>query len=368
MFEVPLPLVTSRYLQDRLQNRCNYPEAEMDRMHESFRIGGVEAANRLLLAPLAGIGNWFVRLQAQRYGAGLTVSEMVSSHGLAYGDRRTHNEFLRFHPDEGPVSMQLFGADPAIMREAAAIVAGTDAAIIDLNMGCPVKKVCRTGAGSAMLKDPDNAVAVATAAREGSGLPVTVKLRPGVKPGDREGVELARRLVEEAGVSAIAFHPRHASQQHKGAPDYELAREVVELLPVPVILSGGMLGPKKVRRVFDETGVAGVMLARGSLGNPWMFQRVLGERAYDDLPSPAEVVEELLWVLDRAGEHFEDNRAARYLRKFYPWYLERLKQYDGERFTRARLNELNQALQQTDSLDEARAVLAGIEPVVPLAA
>lgn len=340
----------------------------MDRIHEKFEIGGVECANRVVLAPLAGIGNWFVRLQAKRYGAGLTVSEMVSSHGLAYGDKRTRTEFLRLHPDEGPTSMQLFGADPAIMREAAAIVAEAGASIIDLNMGCPVKKVCRTGAGSAMLKDPDTAVAVAAAAREGSGLPITVKLRPGVKPGQREGVDLAQRLVAEAGVSAIAFHPRHASQQHKGAPDYELAREVVELLPVPVMLSGGMLGPKKVWRVLDETGAAAIMLARGSLGNPWLFQRVLGTRDYDDLPTPAEVVQELLWVVDRAGEHYADNRAARYLRKFYPWYLERLKKYDGELYTRARINQFNQALQHTDSLDQARETLAAIDSGVRLAA
>lgn len=332
----------------------------MDRMLESFEIGGVTSANRLLLAPLAGIGNWFVRLQAKRYGAGLTVSEMVSSHGLAYGDKRTRTEFLRLHPDEGPTSVQLFGADPAIMREAAAIVAESGASLIDLNMGCPVKKVCRTGAGSAMLRDPDTAVAVAAAAREGSGLPVTVKLRPGNKPGERDGVELAHRLAAEAGVAGIAFHPRHASQQHKGLPDYDLAREVIESLPVPVVLSGGMVGPKKVRRVFEETGADAIMLARGSLGNPWMFERVLGTRAVDDLPTPAEVFEELNWVIDRAGEHYEDNRAARYLRKFYPWYLERLKQYDGDYYTRARLNEINQALQQTDTLDQAREAVASI--------
>ena len=271
----------------------------MDRMLTSWEIGGVQLTNRTVLAPLAGIGNWFVRLQAKRYGAGLVVSEMVSSHGLAYGDRRTTSEFLRLHPDEHPVSIQLFGADPAIMREAAAIVGQSGAAIIDLNMGCPVKKVCKTGAGSALLQDPDTAVAVATAAREGGGLPVTVKLRPGEKPGDREGVELARRLVEEAGVAGIAFHPRHSSQQHKGAPDYQLAADVVEVLPVPVVLSGGMLSAEKARRVFDQTGCAAVMLARGGLGNPWIFERVLGRRDAD--PTVSEVLDELRWVIDRAG-------------------------------------------------------------------
>ncbi len=192
---------------------------------DTWTLGGLRLANRVVLAPLAGIGNWFVRLQAKRYGAGLVVSEMVSSFGLVHGNERTVREFLRIHPEEHPVSMQLFGHDAAVMREAAAIVAGAGADVIDLNMGCPVRKVCKTGAGAALLDDPDRAVAIARAAGEGSGLPVTVKLRPGRQPGDRDGVELARRLVDEAGVAGIAFHPRHASQQHSGAPDYALARQ-----------------------------------------------------------------------------------------------------------------------------------------------
>lgn len=327
----------------------------MNRLLTSWKIADVELRNRAVLAPLAGIGNWFVRLQARRYGAGLAVSEMVSSHGLAYGDRRTTEEFLRLHPEEHPVSVQLFGADPAIMREAAAMTAASGAAIIDLNMGCPVKKVCKTGAGSALLRDPDTAVAVATAAREGSGLPVTVKLRPGEKPGERSGVELAHRLVDEAGVAAISFHPRHASQQHKGLPDYGLAREVVEALPVPVMVSGGLLTAEKAQSVFDETGCAAVLLARGSLGNPWIFQQLLGERGGE--PSAAEVLEELYWVIDRAGEHYEDGRGARYLRKFYPWYLDRLRAIDPAEFTRSRINELNAAFQQSQTLAEARDVV-----------
>lgn len=336
----------------------------MNRLLENWELGGVSVHNRVVLAPLAGIGNWFVRLQAKRYGAGLTFSEMVSSHGLAYGDRRTRGEFLRLHPQEGPTSIQLFGADPAIMREAAAIVAESGAGLIDINMGCPVKKVCRTGAGSSMLRDPDNAVAVAAAAREGSGLPVTVKLRPGFKPGERDGVTLARRLADEAGVAGITFHPRHASQQHKGLPDYDLAREVVESLPLPVIVSGGLLTAEKACRVFAQTGAAAIMLARGSLGNPWLFQRVTGER--DGLPDPAEVLDELAWVIDRAGEHYEDGRAARYLRKFYPWYLERLREFDAAHFTRAVLNEINRRLQSTNSLEQARVVLAAIVLPAPV--
>ena len=140
-----------------------------------------------MLAPLAGIGNWFVRLQAKRHGAGLVVSEMVSSFGLKYGDPRTEREFLRIHPEEHPVSIQLFGHDADVMRVAAGKVAEAGADLIDINMGCPVRKVCKTGAGAALLDDHDKAVAIARAAREGSGLPVTVKLRPGQRPGERNG-------------------------------------------------------------------------------------------------------------------------------------------------------------------------------------
>jgi tRNA-dihydrouridine synthase len=199
--------------------------------------------------------------------------------------------------------------------------AGADA--IDLNYGCPVRKVCKTGAGAALLDDPDKGVAIARAAVEASGLPVTVKLRSGNRPGERTGLELARRLVEEAGVAGIGLHPRHASQQHKGEPDYALAAELVETLPVPVVLSGGLRDEERTLRAFEQTGAAAVMLARGSLGNPWRFERLLGTRATE--PTRAEIADELGWVIDRAEEHLGVERAGRYLRKFYPWYAETMR-------------------------------------------
>jgi tRNA-dihydrouridine synthase B len=294
----------------------------MPALTDPWTLGGRRLENRLVLAPLAGIGNWFVRLQARRFGAGLVTSEMVSSFGLAYGNERTVTEFLRIHPDEHPVSIQLFGHDPAVMREAAAMVADASADLIDLNMGCPVRKVCKTGAGAALLDDPARATAIARAAGEGSGLPVTVKLRPGQTPGDRRGVELARRLVDEAGVAGIAFHPRHASQQHAGTPDYTIARELAESLPVPVILSGGLSDEDRILTAFDESAAAAVMLARGSLGNPWRFARLLGR--YEGEPTVEEVATELETVIAAAEDHLGRDRAGRYLRKFYPWYADTL--------------------------------------------
>jgi tRNA-dihydrouridine synthase B len=323
----------------------------MRRLTDPWLLGGLPVPNRVVLAPLAGIGNWFVRLQAKRYGAGLAVSEMVSSFGVHHGNERTCREMLRIHPDEragGPVAIQLFGQDPDVMRSAAAHVARAGADLVDLNMGCPVPKVCKTGAGAALIRDPDTAVAVARAAREGSGLPVTVKLRSGLVDGGTDGFDLAQRLVAEAGVAAIAFHPRSAQVQHKGAPDLELAAELVRALPAPVILSGGMNEPAWILDAFERTGCEAVMLARGALGDPWLFARLLGAR--DDEPGREEVLDELGWVMDRAVEHLGAERAGRYLRKFYPWYVERL----GEG------KALQAALQATDRVDDARDVLAGV--------
>jgi nifR3 family TIM-barrel protein len=309
---------------------------------DPFNIGDVEIANRVMLAPLAGIGNWFVRLQARRHGAGLAVSEMVSSHAIHHRNERTMEELLTIHPDEHPVSMQLFGSDPEVMRGAATVVADAGADLIDLNMGCPVKKVRKTGAGAELLAEPDLAVAVASAAVEGGrGRPVTVKLRSGLRPGDSSGVDLAVRLAEEAGVAAIAFHPRSAKVQHKGDPDYALVREVVRRVDVPVIVSGGLDSAESARRAYEESEADAVMIARGSFGNPWIFAELTGQRA--EGPAPEEVAEELLWVVARAEEHLGERRASHYLRKFYPWYLGRLGLGRREAEEFQRLTDLEQA-------------------------
>jgi tRNA-dihydrouridine synthase B len=318
-------------------------------LNDDWTLGGVRIPNRLVLAPLAGIGNWFVRLQAKRYGAGLAVSEMVSSFAIHHRNEKTCRELLRIHPDEragGPVSIQLFGHDPDVMASAAEQVAAAGADLIDLNMGCPVPKVCKTGAGAALLEDPARAVALARAAARGSGLPVTVKLRSGLRPGDLRGLDVARALVHDGGVAGIAIHPRHASQRHTGRPDYSLARGLVEELPVPVLISGGLQTAEKARTAFEQTGADGILLARGSLGNPWLFSELLGTRS--DPPTREEILAELDWVIERACEHMGRERGARYLRKFYPWYVVSL---GGGRALQA-------AVQQALSIDEVRELIA----------
>jgi tRNA-dihydrouridine synthase B len=332
---------------------------------DPWTLGSLQVSNRVMLAPLAGIGNWFVRLQAKRYGAGMAVSEMVSSHAIHYGNEKTCTEMLRIDPREratGPVSIQLFGEDPAMMRSAAGVVARAGADAIDINMGCPVAKVQKTGAGAALLADPDRAVAlaravIAGAAEAGRGLPVTVKLRAGLLPGETAGFELAHRLVEEAGVAAIAFHPRCAAVAHKGVPDYELVARLVGSLRAPLILTGGLTDAEHVREAFRITGATAVMLARGALGNPWLFAQLVGGR--EQGPTRDEVLAELDWTIDRAVEHLGPARATRYLRKFYPWYLPRLG-LDSQAQKR-----LQAELQTAESLAQVRELLAlGRAPIV----
>jgi nifR3 family TIM-barrel protein len=327
------------------------------RLDEPWMLGSLRVPNRVLLAPLAGIGNWFVRLQAKRYGAGMAISEMVSTHAIHHRNEKTCAEMLRIDPREragGPISIQLFGEDPAIMREAAAHVAAAGADAIDINMGCPVPKVCKTGAGAAMLDDPQRAVALARAAVAGAvgergPLPVTVKLRSGLRRGETSGFELALRLVAEAGVAAIAFHPRSAAVQHKGEPDYALAARLVDSLGAPVILTGGLSDAQRALAAFERTGADAVMLARGALGNPWLFAELVHGR--DRPPTRDEVVRELDWTIDRAVEHLGEPRATRYLRKFYPWYVARL-QLDAHATRR-----LQSALLQAGTLALVRAAL-----------
>jgi tRNA-dihydrouridine synthase B len=357
----------------------------MDAMEltDSWSLGPLSVPNRVMLAPLAGIGNWFMRLQAKRYGAGMAVSEMVSSHAIHHDNRRTCEEMLRIDPCErqagtgGPVSIQLFGADPEIVRSAAERVAAAGADAIDINMGCPVPKVCKTGAGAALLEDPDRAVKVARAAIEGGGLPVTVKLRSGLRPGETSGLRLAKRLVAEAGVAAIALHPRPAAVHHRGVPDYDLVSRLTAELDAPVILTGGLREREGVLQAFRRSGASAVMLARGALGNPWLFAELLRPRAEARAdaeadaegdaqgdahgPTMAQVLSELRWTIARAVEHFGEARATRWMKKAYPWYVARL------RLDRPAGQELQQALQRASTLAQVEELLEAVAAAAPAA-
>jgi tRNA-dihydrouridine synthase B len=285
---------------------------------EPFRIGGLRLENRVVQAPLAGIANWAFRRQSRRHGAGLAVSEMVASFGIRYGNRKTMG-MLTIAPDEHPVGVQVFGSDPAAMAEAARAAADAGADLVDVNMGCPVPKICKTGAGAALLAEPEVAAAVVEAMARAVDIPVTVKMRRGVTPSTAVPVETARRL-EAAGAAALCVHPRAAAEEYEGRADHRITAEVVEAVSIPVIASGDVSTPAGARRVLEETGCAAIAVGRAALGYPWAFGDIL-RGVPRRPPGLAEVVEELSGFAGDARRALGDGRACGYMRKFYPWYL-----------------------------------------------
>jgi nifR3 family TIM-barrel protein len=294
------------------------PPPERWPVAEPFAIGGLRLENRLLQAPLAGIANWAFRRQSRRHGAGLAVSEMIASFGIRYANRKTLG-MLTIVPDEHPVGVQVFGSDPDAMAEAARAAEAAGADLVDVNMGCPVPKICKTGAGAALLADPDGAARVVEAMVRAVDIPVTVKMRRGVTPTTAVPVETAQRL-ESAGAAALCVHPRAAAEEYEGTADHRITAEVVEAVAIPVIASGDLSTPEDARRVLEDTGCAAVAIGRAALGYPWAFGDILrGVRRPP--PRLAEVVDELSRFAGDARQALGDGRACGYMRKFYPWYL-----------------------------------------------
>jgi nifR3 family TIM-barrel protein len=283
-----------------------------------FAIGGVEIGNRVVQAPLAGIANWAFRRQSRRHGAGLAVSEMVAGFGVHHGNRRTL-DMLRTVPDEHPVSVQLFGAEPDVMAEAAAAAEAAGADLIDVNMGCPVPKICKTGAGAALLDDLDRAAAIVGAMTRAVDVPVTVKMRRGLTERSGDPTEAARRL-EAAGAAALFLHPRAAVERYEGTADHDVTARVAAAVAIPVVASGDLTTPERARRVLEESGCAAVAIGRAVLGDPWAFRRI-ATGADSPHPGPVEAAGELVRFAEDAREALGQHRATHYLRKFYPWYL-----------------------------------------------
>jgi nifR3 family TIM-barrel protein len=296
--------------------------ADVD-LSSSFTIGrpgtrAVTIEGRVALAPMAGVSVQAFRRQGRRFGASVVFTEMVSISGLHYANERTR-DYLRIATDEHPIAVQLFGTDPVLMHEAAQQVADSGADMIDINMGCPVKKVSKTGAGCKLLDDPDMAVAVAKACADATDLPVTVKIRRGMKHGSYDFEVLGQRLVEEAGVSALTLHPRSAAQMYTGFADHALTARLVELVDVPVFASGDITDRVRAEAVMALTGCAGVMIGRAAQGNPWAVRDLSTGKAVE--PAPEERVAELVRFVREVVREMGDQRATGFLRKFYGWYL-----------------------------------------------
>ncbi len=285
-------------------------------LREHWWIGGVEIPGRLVLAPMAGVSVQAFRRQGRRFGAGLVCSEMVSVAGIQHRNERTLG-YLRVGSDERPLAIQIFGSDPVAMAEAARTVEAAGADIVDMNFGCPVKKVTKTGAGASLLDDPDHACRLVEAVAGAVSLPVSVKMRRGVANGSRTCLDVGPRLVE-AGAASLTLHPRSARQMYTGTADHALTAELVRLVDVPVIASGDITSRARAQAVLATTGAAAVMVGRAAQGNPWVLAEIMGE-VRD--PSRDEVVAELLLFMRETVRELGVQRAFGFLKKFYGWYL-----------------------------------------------
>ncbi|HSI98327.1 MAG TPA: tRNA-dihydrouridine synthase [Gaiellaceae bacterium] len=284
-----------------------------------WQVGPVEVPTRLVLAPMAGVSVQAFRRQGRRYGAGLVCSEMVSCAGIEHRNERTLG-YLRVAADEHPLAIQLFGSDPGPMVDAARMVRAVGADIVDLNFGCPVRKVTRTGAGANLLEDRDLACRIVESVAGTVDLPVTVKLRRGVRNGSRACLDLGPRLVE-AGAASLTLHPRSAEQMYTGTADHQLTAELVSLVDVPVVASGDITSCTRAQVVLGTTGAEAVMVGRGAQGNPWALREILDGDGAE--PTREEIVAELVLFVREAVRELGERRASGFLKKFYGWYLGR---------------------------------------------
>jgi tRNA-dihydrouridine synthase B len=331
-------------------------------LSSAWSIGPVRIPSRVVLAPMAGVSVQAFRRQGRRFGAGLVCSEMVSCAGLEHRNERTLG-YLRIASDEHPLAVQIFGSNPATMAEAARMVEAAGADLVDINFGCPVRKVTKTGAGATLLEQPERATAIVEAVADAVSVPVSVKMRRGLENGAQTCLELGPRLVD-AGAASLTLHPRSAKQMYTGEADHALTAELVDRVDVPVIASGDVTSKARAQTVLATTGAAAVMVGRAAQGNPWAIREILGES--DAAPYREEVVAELVLFIRETARELGEQRATSFLKKFYGWYLGR------GRFPRPFKQELTQ-LATLDEVEErlfaaapgARFVLARLEQEHP---
>jgi len=266
---------------------------------------------------MAGVSVQAFRRQGRRYGAGLVCSEMVSCAGLSHGNERTLG-YLRIGSDEHPLAVQIFGSEPEVMAEAARMVEDAGADLVDINFGCPVRKVTKTGAGATLLEEPDRACRIVQSVANAVAVPVSVKMRRGLDNGSRAALAVGPKLVD-AGAASLTLHPRSARQMYTGTADHELTAELVDVVDVPVIASGDVDTRDRAEEVLETTGCAAVMVGRAAQGNPWALGEIAGR--LDGEPAREEIVAELLLFMHDTVEEMGESRATGFLKKFYGWYL-----------------------------------------------
>lgn len=319
-------------------------------MNKVNNIFQTAAKNGAFLAPLAGISNLPFRLIARSLGCALAYTEMISANGLVRKTDRTY-EYLKTCADDHPLGAQVFGADPEIVAQASRIIANNGADLIDINMGCPVKKVIKTGSGAILMKDPDLVARIITSVKKAVQIPVTVKIRSGWSGGLINAVEIAR-IAEDSGADAITIHARTADQGYSGKADWRIIAEVKKVVKIPVIGNGDIWQPRDAVKILRETSCDAVMVGRGSLGNPWIFKGIIqacSGQTENYLPSLDQRQKMIKNHWEMEAQFLGDKLADKRFRKHLLWYTKGLegasrfrqlagKLKDGE----AILNELNE--------------------------
>ncbi|MFQ8603180.1 MAG: tRNA dihydrouridine synthase DusB [Anaerovoracaceae bacterium] len=314
-----------------------------------FKIGDLAIETPFVLAPLAGITDKSMRSLCSKQGASLVYTEMVSAKGLWYGDKKT-NKLLEIGEDEEKVAFQIFGSDSEIMAFAAKELNEKKNVILDLNVGCPVPKVVKNGEGSALLKKLDTLYDVVESMVKNTAKPVTAKIRMGFEINENTASETAK-LLESAGVSAITVHGRTRQQYYEGKADWKAIAQVKESVKVPVIGNGDVFTGEDAVRMLNETGCDGVMIARGALGNPWIFKEANALWRGEEKPAPPTDNEKIHMAINHLAlisAHKGDNIAVREMRKHVGWYIKGMK---GAAAVRRQANQAVQALEMKKLLE-----------------
>jgi len=317
-----------------------------------MKIGSITLENITIAAPLAGISNLPFRLLMKEAGCALVCSEMISANGLVYQSRKTV-QLMDSVPEEKPLSVQIFGADPSIMADAAAIVQDSGADILDINFGCSVRKVVKTGAGVALMRNPEHSEKILTAVRKAVRIPLTLKIRSGWDVSGDQAVAIAR-IAEACGADALTVHPRTASQGFGGTADRSVIARVKQAVSIPVIGNGDILVPEDALRMLDETGCDAVMVGRAAVGNPWIFSGILSLLRGESLV-PVDLslrCKTMIRYLDASIACFGEENACRVLRSRLGWFAKGLPHS----------SDFRESLKHISSRDEAIALITFFIP------